>query len=261
MVLNKEQLLSISGLKLSGRLDKFDDGRLGRYSAALGEFVEKFSEMEAGLKKALFISDEGKLLLVLSELAEALFGIYADDLAQECENVINCVVGADPEKLEADVTAFLSQAATLSVDIQMEMHKSAEAVRPKTRKYAVIQADAPKSILAVDDVPATLNLLKQPLTAAGYKFSGVTSGAAALDFISKFTPDLIILDIEMPVMNGFELAAKIKETGLGAPIVFLTGNTTRDHLLSAVRAGAAGFIVKPVNRNNVVAKIKRILEA
>ncbi|MDR2578408.1 MAG: response regulator [Chitinispirillales bacterium] len=264
MRLSTEQLRSIGALKLSGRLDGLDDDAYDGYCETLVEFVEDFPEVEASLKKAMFIGDKETVALILSGLAETLAGIYADDLAQECEKARGGVDDAGPEQLEADLTAFITAVATLSVDIQMECHKVAaaggEPVRPKTRKYPVLYTDKQKNVLAVDDIPATLNLLKSVLVKAGYNFSGVNSAEAALKYASMYTPDLFILDIEMPKMDGFELAARLREAGHNAPIIFLTGNTTREYLIRAIKAGAADFIVKPVNIDTVTAKIKKIFE-
>ncbi|MCL2183274.1 MAG: response regulator [Chitinispirillia bacterium] len=268
MSLTREQLLSIGNLKLSGWLDGLDDRLLGQYCDTLSDFVEDFPGIEADLKKALFIGDVPRIAYVLSELSEVLANIHAEDLVRECERLRQPAGAAGPSAAEAELTAFLSTVATLSVDIQMEQHKSGGPRKPDTRGFQAAGAEgmgAPvpadeqqKSILAVDDIAVTLTQLRMALTAAGYKFNGVTSGASALDYITKFKPDLFILDIEMPKMNGFELAEKLKGAGQTAPIVFLTGNTTRDYLMRAVKIGAVDFIVKPVNANTVAGKVGKI---
>jgi len=258
--LSKEALQSIIQLKLPDRMYDMGATLLDRYCGTLAEFVEDFPEFEAALRKAVVIGDSGALESNLSLLAEILANIHADGLKQECDRLRDGISGAGRDKLEADVTNFLASAGTLSVDIQMAQHKAEEALKPKTRKYQVIYADDIKSILAVDDIPVTLNLLNAALVKAGYKVTGVTSGAAALGYIEKFTPNLFILDIEMPKMNGFELAVKLREAGQTAPMVFLTGNTTREYLLRAVKLGAVDFIVKPFNADSVTEKINRIFE-
>jgi CheY-like chemotaxis protein len=268
MALTKEQLLAIGHLKIADRLGDLDGNTLERYYGALTAFVEDFPGIEADLKKALFINDGETLTRVLAELSDALANIHANDLVGACERMRGSVDKVDPGVFEADLIAFLSATATLSVDIQMEQHKSEEAEqkaqageKPKTRRYEVVYAAEapPKSVLAVDDIPVTLNLLRSTIVEAGYKFNGVTSGAAALDYVSKFTPDLFILDIEMPKMDGFELAAQIREAGHKAPIIFLTGNAARDYLMRAVRCGAVDFIVKPINVETITSKIHKVL--
>ncbi|MDR2592365.1 MAG: response regulator [Chitinispirillales bacterium] len=258
--LSKEALQSISQLRLPPRMYDMGATLLNRYCATLVEFVEDFPEFEAALKKAVVIGDSGSLERTLSLFAETLANIHADGLKQECDRLRDGINAGGRDKLEADVTNFLASAGTLSVDIQMAQHRAEEALKPKPRKYEVIYANDTKSILAVDDIPVTLNLLSAVLTKAGYKVTGVTSGAAALGYIEKFTPNLFILDIEMPKMNGFELAVKLREAGQTAPMVFLTGNTTREYLMRAVKLGAVDFIVKPFNADSVTEKINNIFK-
>ena len=256
---SKDLLLSIGSLKLSNTVDELTDAVMSRYCDLLTDFVEDFPDFEAALKKAAFIGDGDTLSRVLSQLSETLANLHAEGLVRECEQLREGILVASAEKFEADLAAFLAAAATLSVDIQMAQHKAEEALKPRVRKYPVVYADGrQRSVLAVDDIPVTLNMLKTTLVEAGYKVNCVTSGAAALDFVGKFTPDLFILDIEMPKMNGFELAERLKDVGQLAPIVFLTGNTTRDYLMKAVKIGAVDFIVKPVNSGSIAAKIKKV---
>jgi CheY-like chemotaxis protein len=125
---------------------------------------------------------------------------------------------------------------------------------------AVEVGEMSKIILAVDDIPVQLNMLKLALANTNYKFTGVSSADAALNFITRFTPSLFILDIEMPKMNGYELAEKIREMGHSAPIIFLTGNATKEHVIKAKKVGASDFLVKPMNDASLlIEKIKHYL--
>ena len=90
-----------------------------------------------------------------------------------------------------------------------------------------------------------------------FKITCVNSGEAALHYLETHQPDLFILDIEMPEMNGYELAEKIRERGQKAPIIFLTGNFSVAYVKRAVEAGAADFITKPINKNHVLNRIKK----
>jgi CheY-like chemotaxis protein len=116
-----------------------------------------------------------------------------------------------------------------------------------------------KNILAVDDTAFFLTLLKNSLQDTDYKLTCVISGKDALKYLEKHQPDLFLLDIEMPEMNGYELAAKIKETKCKAPIIFLTGNTEGEYSTNAVKAGAVDFIVKPMDKKNLIEKIKKYI--
>jgi CheY-like chemotaxis protein len=92
-----------------------------------------------------------------------------------------------------------------------------------------------------------------------YILTCVSSGRDALKYLEKHQPDIFLLDIEMPGMDGYELAARIKESGQKAPIIFLTGNAKKEHLARAVKSGAVDFIIKPINKDVLLAKIHKYL--
>jgi CheY-like chemotaxis protein len=116
-----------------------------------------------------------------------------------------------------------------------------------------------KLILAVDDSPHSLQNLKLQLADTPYKLICVTSGADALRFIEKKTPDLYILDLEMPEMSGDELAMEILGRGKNAPIIFLTGNSDKDSVIKSLTVGAVDFIVKPINKEQALSRIAKYL--
>ena len=118
-----------------------------------------------------------------------------------------------------------------------------------------------KTILAVDNAEMFLNSLKRYLADEPYELTCVTSGREALDFLekSKKTPDLILMDAEMPEMDGYELTRKIKQRGIRAPIVFITANAEQEDVDRATEAGAAGFLIKPFRTNQLLEKIKEFI--
>jgi CheY-like chemotaxis protein len=87
----------------------------------------------------------------------------------------------------------------------------------------------------------------------------VTSGRDALRFLQRHKPALFLLDIDLPEMDGYALAAKIRESGQKAPIIFLTGNSQRGCVVKAIETGAADFIVKPIIKDDIVAKIYKYI--
>lgn len=115
-----------------------------------------------------------------------------------------------------------------------------------------------RMVLAVDDSPTILTSLKAILS-NDYQFFGVTSGQAALKFLETRKPDIFIVDIEMPIMSGYELAARIKELGLIHTVVFLTGNATREYVLKALQLGVTHFLAKPCNNESLLAKLAKIV--
>ena len=120
--------------------------------------------------------------------------------------------------------------------------------------------DLSKKILAVDDMPEILTFIKNALN-THYKVFGVTNGKAAIKLLDVQDPDLFILDIDMPDMDGFELAEIIRSTADHAkkPLIFLTGNASRERILRAMQIGCNDFIVKPANHEMLLTKVGKYL--
>ncbi len=124
------------------------------------------------------------------------------------------------------------------------------------------EAQAPPSILMVDDTPANLALLSAMLGRRGYRVKSAASGAAALQFARDDPPDLILLDITMPGMNGYEVCAILKadEVLKDIPVIFLSA---LDQTMDKVRAfgvGGVDYIAKPFQFAEVEARVATHLE-
>lgn len=118
-----------------------------------------------------------------------------------------------------------------------------------------------KKILVVDDNSVNLTMIKGILSNL-YNVYPVNSGATALKFISKQTPDLILLDKEMPVMNGLEVLQAIKENPdlSEVPVIFLTGNRDMQSEAEAIELGVSDYMCKPVNDVILLHRVKMQLE-
>lgn len=118
-----------------------------------------------------------------------------------------------------------------------------------------------KRILIVDDNKTSLSSAKSALGDI-YKVTAVTSGAQALKFLEGNECDIILLDINMPEMDGFEVMKKIRENGVLAdiPIVFLTADNDAETENRCLEEGAADFIAKPFVLNVMRSRISHILE-
>jgi len=114
------------------------------------------------------------------------------------------------------------------------------------------------TILIVDDNPNNLKVLAGVLKGEGYDFRMAKSGHSALSILEKMHPDLILLDIQMPEMDGFETCEKIKkiEANKNIPVVYLTANTDTDSIEKAFHSGGVDYITKPFNSNELLARIK-----
>jgi len=112
-------------------------------------------------------------------------------------------------------------------------------------------------ILAVDDQPTNLKLISTILNKE-YSLSVANSGKMALGILEKIRPDLILLDIMMPGMDGFEVCKRIKETEANKdiPIIFLTAKSDIDSIVEGFKHGAVDYITKPFNTKEMQVRIK-----
>jgi CheY-like chemotaxis protein len=185
--------------------------------------------------------------------------IRADVLAEECFNQMDLLKDLKHEDIEAWMIELLGNINTLSIDIQMaEYQDEKEDAAPRASKPKEKKSEQ-KTILAVDDAAFFLNMLKTYLSGAAHKLICVNSGDAALQYLLTHDPDLFILDIEMPGMDGYELAQKIRSKGKEAPIIFLTGNVRRENVLKAIKVGASDFIIKPITQAQVIERIAKFI--
>lgn len=113
-------------------------------------------------------------------------------------------------------------------------------------------------ILIIDDNPINLKVVALVLEAAGYEFRMAKSGMAALSILEKSKPDLILLDIQMPEMDGFETFRRIKENKSNSkiPIIFLTAHTDNEIIQKVFSYGGADIAAKPFNSDELLARIK-----
>lgn len=123
------------------------------------------------------------------------------------------------------------------------------------------QEDRPL-ILIVDDAPASLKVVANMLGGNGYRLALAESGADALSFSAERAPDLILLDIVMPDMDGFEVCKKLKESDNTAsiPVIFLTGHADNSSVTRSYDLGGVDYITKPFNAAELKAKVKNHLE-
>ncbi|HPO14100.1 MAG TPA: response regulator [Candidatus Hydrogenedentes bacterium] len=118
------------------------------------------------------------------------------------------------------------------------------------------------TILVVDDMPENAAILSRFLTPMGYKVEAVNDGETALVFVNKHPPDIILLDLAMPGMDGFEVCQRLKESPetRHIPIIIITGLTDREANIHAIEAGADDFLIKPFDRVLLEARIKNSLK-
>lgn len=111
-----------------------------------------------------------------------------------------------------------------------------------------------KRAMIVDDEPDTIEMVKLILTNAGIDVVGAASGKIALDKCLRVSPDVILLDIMMPEMDGFETFGKLREI-TNSPIIFFTAKVQKEELVKGLQIGADDYITKPYHPAELVARI------
>jgi CheY-like chemotaxis protein len=117
------------------------------------------------------------------------------------------------------------------------------------------------SILVVDDEPKNFEVIETLLRNQDYRLHYVTNGKEAIASLDLFQPELILLDVMMPVMDGIEVCKEIKAMPQwnAVPIIMVTALTTKTDLAQALFAGADDFISKPINRLELTARVYSML--
>jgi len=116
-------------------------------------------------------------------------------------------------------------------------------------------------ILIVDDEPVWLKMVSRIIQLQGYEVKSASNGAEALEALRSFEPDLILLDVKMPDMNGFDLLDRIKKQPKLAvkPVVFISGMDDYHARKVAHDLGATDYIVKPLEEQEVTQMLSRYL--
>ena len=116
-------------------------------------------------------------------------------------------------------------------------------------------------ILVVDDDAANRELLQESLVAEGLEVITAPDGRSSLEEFARLKPDLVLLDVNMPFLDGFEVCRRLKsnpETRL-TPVVLVTGLTGREDRVRGIKSGADGFLSKPVDHSELLAHVRSLL--
>ncbi|MFJ1594736.1 response regulator transcription factor [Kitasatospora albolonga] len=119
--------------------------------------------------------------------------------------------------------------------------------------------DDPQRILIVDDEPAVREALQRSLAFEGYGTQVAADGYDALAMAEAYAPDLIVLDIQMPRMDGLTAARRIRANGSTTPILMLTARDTVGDRVTGLDAGADDYLVKPFELDELFARIRALL--
>ena len=114
-------------------------------------------------------------------------------------------------------------------------------------------------VLIVDDEPNIRDLLSTSLRFAGFSVHAVGNGADAVNAAEKGAPDIILLDVMLPDMNGFSVTKKIRSMGITAPVLFLTARDETEDKITGLTVGGDDYMTKPFSLDEIVARIHAIL--
>lgn len=178
----------------------------------------------------------------------------------------------DPQRLEGEFARLkregigppLRSAVQAVQPVRQWVGALREDLAPQLESARALKAMADRvrpAVLIVDDEEFHRDLLAQALEGTRIEPLYAVSGTEALAILRGQRPDLILLDFELPDIDGVEVVRRIKavEQFASIPVVMITGHSERDLVVASRKAGAADFVVKPFNRGTVLAKINRLL--
>ena len=114
-------------------------------------------------------------------------------------------------------------------------------------------------LLVVDDEPNIVELLSASLRYSGFDVATAANGQQALQTARSFRPDLLVLDVMMPEMDGFELVRRLRADGTRTPVLFLTARDATEDKVTGLTVGGDDYVTKPFSLEEVVARIRAVL--
>jgi two-component system OmpR family response regulator len=120
-------------------------------------------------------------------------------------------------------------------------------------------AQARPKLLVVEDDPNIVELLSASLRFAGFDVTAATNGAEAVANAKELKPDLLVLDVMLPDLDGFEVMRRLRETGVRTPVVFLTARDATDDKIRGLTLGGDDYVTKPFSLEELTARIRAVL--
>ena len=114
-------------------------------------------------------------------------------------------------------------------------------------------------LLVVDDEPNIVDLLATSLRFAGFEVATARNGSEALRVAPDFRPDLLVLDVMMPGIDGFSVVRRLRQDGMSVPVVFLTARDATEDKVTGLTLGGDDYVTKPFSLEEVVARIRAVL--
>lgn len=115
------------------------------------------------------------------------------------------------------------------------------------------------SVLFVEDEPTLAMIVKDALEAENFTVHIACDGVSGLEMFSRLNPDIIVSDVMMPRMSGFEMVQKIRQTGARIPVLFLTAKTSADDVVEGFETGGNDYLKKPFGMKELVVRMRALL--
>jgi len=261
-MISKQQLLTIPELNLLGKISLMPDDQFISFVKNLNSFIDRFPSLSTMLQSDLDGKSYKQLSEKLDEFSDSLAKIGADSLLREClkqVKILNTTDAADVDhdSVEAFMDDLIQKISTISIEMRMAAHQSMSGT-PAHAVGADSSGDR-RSIVAVDNSVMFLNTLQKFLAKTPYDLHTITTCGDAIDYATDNKPDLFMLDIEMPDMDGYELARRLRLCAPEVPIIFITAHYADEYVDKAIEAGAAAVLMKPLSPKQLIAKLKEIL--
>jgi signal transduction histidine kinase/DNA-binding NarL/FixJ family response regulator len=224
-------------------LIEIEDTGIGMSAEEVGRLFQEFHQADAGINRRFGGTGLG---LALSRRLAALLG----------------------GSITVASTKGVGSRFTLGLKQPEETHELIYSLREiaieSAESRAVVGAEEGQflgSVLLVEDTPEIRSLVTMYLTRAGLNVHGVENGAQALAAVAADSYDLVMMDIQMPVMDGVSAMRKLREANYSVPVVALTANAMKDERETYRQAGFSEFLAKPVDRTQLNQVLRKFLKA
>jgi two-component system, OmpR family, response regulator len=114
-------------------------------------------------------------------------------------------------------------------------------------------------LLVVDDEPNIVELLSMSLRYAGFEVAAATNGREAIDTAHSFRPDIVLLDVMLPDLDGFKVVQRLRGEGAKVPVIFLTARDATEDKLTGLTIGGDDYVTKPFSLEEVIARVRVVL--
>src|SRR5437879_11727155 len=115
------------------------------------------------------------------------------------------------------------------------------------------------TVLVVDDEEYIRDLVSSAMRIAGFDVRNVADGHAAIAAVEAHHPDLVILDVGLPGLDGFEVCRRLRDEGHGTPVIFLTARDAAEDKMSGFTKGGDDYVTKPFSLEELVARVRAVL--